>query len=334
MKARRRLVLVSVCVLLFVAAVAVVVLLHKRAAPEPVRLLPDAEAVLYVDFATVRTLTGLDKRPLPGLAADYDEFVRQTGFAFERDLDEVAVAVHGGNGERERRYSEVITGRFNQSKLSQYLRKHTGSVESYRDTDVFTVPVEDHTLRVALLALDTVAISNVDSPAVMHGIIDRFHKAALPFGGPKLVRTYYPKVPVGSLLWAVARLGKSEDAPGEDTSIPLPGGLALAAPAQSDVVLSVRPLNRIEAQADFYSENKEALHNFTSQMDALLGVVRGMANAEEGGADPDMKALLDSLQITLQDDHAELKASIPPNLLRKLVSESAVEAGEANTAED
>ena len=91
-------------------------------------------------------------------------------------------------------------------KLAQYLRQHSRSVENYRDVDVFAIPIENRTLRVALLAIDTVAVSNVDDPAVVHGIIDRFKKVALPFGGPTLVRTYYPKVPLGSLLWAVARI--------------------------------------------------------------------------------------------------------------------------------
>ena len=87
---------------------------------------------------------------------------------------------------------------------AQYLRQHARSAEAYRDVDVFSFPIENRTLRVALLAIDTVAISNVDDPDVIHGIIDRFKKVALPFGGPSLVRDYYRKIPLGSLLWAIA----------------------------------------------------------------------------------------------------------------------------------
>src|ERR1019366_2062228 len=96
MRARRHLVIISICVLLFIAAVGAVVVLRKRAAPEPARLLPEADAVLYVDLGTVRNLTAFDQ-PLPKLAPGYEEFVRETGFSFERDLDEAAMAVHRGS---------------------------------------------------------------------------------------------------------------------------------------------------------------------------------------------------------------------------------------------
>jgi len=329
MKARRRVLLVSACVVLFVAAVIVVVMLHKRAAPEPARLLPEAEVAAYIDFAAIRTLTGLDKKPLPGLAPGYDEFVRETGFAFERDLHEVAMAVHRGREGGESRYSEVVVGRYDQSKLAGYLKKQAKSVESYRETDVYSIPVEDRTVRVVMLAVDTVAISNVTSPSVIHGIIDRFHKAALPFGGPRLVRTYYRKVPVGSLLWAVAQLGGDGEAP----SITLPAGVTLSPPTDSDVVFSVRPLTKIEARADFYSHNKEALRDFAAQMEALLELVRSLQENAQN-EDPDVKALLNSLQVTQQQDHAELQATIPPGLLRKLVTDPIEAAAEEGALED
>ena len=122
--------------------------------------------------------------------------MRETGFSFERDLDEAAMAVHRGSpkasahgaARSDTRYTEVLVGHYDQTKLPQYLHQHARSMEAYRDVDVFSFPIENRTLRVALLAIDTVAISNVDDPGVIHGIIDRFKKVALPFGGPSLVR--------------------------------------------------------------------------------------------------------------------------------------------------
>ena len=122
------------------------------------------------------------------------------------------IAAPRGDARRTRsatRYTEILVGHYDQAKLAQYLRQHSRSVESYRDVEVFSIPIENRTLRVALLAIDTVAISNVDDAGVVHGIIDRFKKVALPFGGPRLVRTYYPKVPLGSLLWAIAHIPAS-----------------------------------------------------------------------------------------------------------------------------
>jgi hypothetical protein len=70
----------------------------------------------------------------------------------------------------------------------------------------------------------------------------------------------------------------------------------------------------------------------------LLELVRSLQENAEN-EDPDVKALLDSLQVTRQQDHAELQATIPPNLLRKLVTdpiEGATEEGalENNAARD
>src|SRR6266700_327557 len=95
MRARRRLFIISICVLWVLIVVGAVVWLRKQAAPEAARLLPEADAVLYVDFGNIRSLTAVDQQ-FPRLAPGYDEFVKSTGFAFERDLDEAALAVHRG----------------------------------------------------------------------------------------------------------------------------------------------------------------------------------------------------------------------------------------------
>jgi hypothetical protein len=335
MKARRRILIVSICVLLFIAAVGSVVLLRKQAAPEAARLLPEADAVIYIDFGTVRNLTAFDHQ-FPQLAPGYDEFVKNTGFAFERDLDEAAMAIHRNSAKDAphgaTRYTEVLVGHYDQIKVALYLRRHSRSVETYRDVDIFSIPIENRTLRVALLAIDTVAVSNVDDPSVVHGIIDRFKKVALPFGGPSLVRTYFPKIPLGSLLWAIAHIPAS--APSSSPSSPsnphatpsftLPGGIDLGLPGESDVVVSLRMLTTIHARAEFYTQSENAARNFTDQTTAFLAIFRSIqANTAPGPGDADVKAVFDSIKIDQKGDRAEVTATIPPNFLRKLVNEPA-----------
>jgi hypothetical protein len=346
MRARRRLLIISICVLLFIAAVGAVVLLRKQAAPEPARLLPEADAVIYVDLGTIRNLTAFDQQ-MPTLAAGYDEFVRETGFTFERDLDEAAMAVHRGSAKAsandaargvtrgDTRYTEVLVGHYDQIKLAQYLRQHSRSVEAYRDVDVFSIPIENRTLRVALLAIDTVAISNVDDPGIIHGIIDRFKKVALPFGGPALVRAYFRKVPLGSLLWAIARIPASSAWPNAASSFTLPGGIDIGLPGDCDVVVSLRMLTTIHAHADFYTQSEQAAREFTEQTSTFLALFRGIqANAASGPADVDVKAVFDSIAITQKGDRAELTATIPPSFLRKLVNQPARNAVQGEPAPD
>jgi hypothetical protein len=332
MKARRRILIITLCVAVFLAAVAMMVLLRKKAAPEAARLLPEADAVLYVDFGTVRSLTSFDQTPLPALAPGYDTFVKETGFSFERDLDEAAMAVHRGATRNDTRYSEVLVGRYDQTKLGQFLRQHTKNTESYRDIDIYSIPVEDRTVRVAMLAIDTVAVSNVEDATVIHGIIDRFRKVALPFGGPTLVRLYFPKVPLGSLLWSIARLPATQKGGHGQPSFFLPGGIEVGLPGQSDVVVSLRMLTTIHARAEFYTQSEDAARNFTEQSNAFLSIFRSLsANSAAHPSDADVKAVFDSIKITQKGDRAEVLATIPPSFLRKLVRDPAGSAigGEA-----
>jgi len=324
MKARHRFSLLTLSVLLLLAAIAAVVTLRKRAAPEPARLLPEADAVVYLDFGTIRNLTGLDQQ-FTGLAPGYDEFVKTTGIAFERDLDEAAMAVHRGTAPGgQARYTEILVGRYDEAKLAKYLKTHSRSAEVYRDTDVFTLPIENRELRIALLAIDTVAISNVDDLQVIHGIIDRFKKVALPFGGPTLVRGYYHRVPLGSLLWAIAHIPAASTRTGVSSSFNLPGGVDVGLPGDTDVVVSMRMLTAIHARADFYTPNEQAARQFAEQTQGFLALFRSIqAAATKGAGDPDVKAVFDSLQVTQKDERAELTATIPAGFLRKLISEPA-----------
>src|ERR1700741_5395178 len=85
---------IALAVVAVAAALTVAVQLRKNAPPEPARLLPGADAFVYGDFGWARKMKG-GKLLLP-VAHDpeYDRFIQETGFDFERDLDAVAFAIH------------------------------------------------------------------------------------------------------------------------------------------------------------------------------------------------------------------------------------------------
>src|ERR1039457_5218291 len=93
MRIRRRL-LIPLIVLLIAAVIALVVTLRKNAPPEAARLLPGADGFLYVNLKWIRTFNAT--APLPPVSREpaQQKFVEQTGFQFERDLDQAAFAVH------------------------------------------------------------------------------------------------------------------------------------------------------------------------------------------------------------------------------------------------
>src|ERR1700759_3364652 len=112
MRNRRNQLWVAVAIIVIVGAIVTAVLLRKRAAPDAARLLPESDAVLFINLEPIRLLTDIGKNPAKDRDAQYEEFVRQTGFEFERDLDKAAFAIHYGAANKgkpaETRYSEIL----------------------------------------------------------------------------------------------------------------------------------------------------------------------------------------------------------------------------------
>ncbi len=96
MRVRKNYLWVVVALIVIVGGIVTAILLRKQAAPDAVRLLPDSDAVLYINLEPIRLLTDLGKNPPKERDPQYEDFVQQTGFEFERDLDKAAFAIHYG----------------------------------------------------------------------------------------------------------------------------------------------------------------------------------------------------------------------------------------------
>jgi len=116
----------TLALVIVAAAVTLAVQLRKQAPPEPARLLPGADAFVYANLGWARKANGGkllssgSHDPVPH-DPEYERFIQETGFDFERDLDAAAFAIHypekwpeGGTGgaASEPRFSEVFTGKF------------------------------------------------------------------------------------------------------------------------------------------------------------------------------------------------------------------------------
>ena len=151
----RRSLPILIGVLLVAGAVALVVLLRKHAPPEPARLLPSADGFVYLDFKWMRRVNLLGNLPQVPRAPEYQQFVEATGIDAERDLDEAALAIHyplntTGTQAEDLRFSEVLVGHFQTERLSGYLKKAASTLESYRSTQIYSIPLENRILRVAV----------------------------------------------------------------------------------------------------------------------------------------------------------------------------------------
>ncbi len=305
-------------------------LLRRVGSPASARLLPEGDAVLYLNLRPVRLATHFGDQPVKR-DPEYDQFVQATGVQFERDLDEVALVVHrpeiavaGDQTILERRYSEVFIGRYDHAKLANYLKSFSATTERMADREVFVVPHEGRTVRVALLSDDTVAVSNSSDATNLRHIIDAFTGAATA-NGPSLLRDYYKRVPLASSAWAIARL----DTPnGESSSIPLPGGLNFTLPKETVTIVSLGVNTSLataaaielkaEAITPSVADGKQVTENVSSFLQLLKAIE---ASSKPGGPDPDVKHFFDSLQVQQKDSSAVVTAELPVGFLKKVLSD-------------
>jgi hypothetical protein len=335
MRIRRTFPLV-LAVVVVAAAVTLAVQLRKHAPPEPARLLPGADAFFYLNLNAVRRANAGKELPPASRDPEFERFIRETGIEFERDLDKAAVAVHypakwpgGGTGSSapEPRFSEVVEGKFHGERLTAYLRQIAKSVESYNSVDIFTFPFEGRSFRVAVLSADSIAASNHDDPAVIHGMIDRSKRLASPFGGPSLLRQYYKHVQLASLAWLVAR---SPEVGGWKTVFSKPATLVVSGSALSPL----HPMaNAVHLRAEAFTGSPDEARDIADKVNVFLALARSAETSVAArGTDPDVKAFFDSLQIKQDGDRAVASATLPPGFLRKALAEQSLETAPTGQA--
>ncbi len=325
MRIRRRLP-IFLAVLLTVAAIALIVTLRKHAPPEAARLLPGADGFFYINLKWVRTFNATGQLPPVSREPEYQKFVEETGFQFERDLDQAAFAIHypqsWGNGTGgsapEPRFSEVFVGRIDSGRLTAYLKKISSSIDDYRGFDIYNIPVEGRTVRVVLLSYDSVAVSNHPDPNVIRGMLDRSRKLASPFGGPRLLRRFYGKVPLASLSFAILRVQ-----PAEMNFLGGLGGWSFLFPKPAVAVISARYLRALHLRAEAFTDSEADAQAITEKTSAFLSLF----HAAEGsvgphGTDADVKAFFDSLKVEQSGDRAILTATVPPGFIKKVLTEA------------
>lgn len=323
----RRTLPIALGVVAVAAAIFLAVQLRKHAPPEPARLLPGADAFLYVNYGWIRKFSN---KPLVPATHDpeYERFIQETGFDYDRDLDAVAFAVHypegwpgGGTGGAapEPRYSEVFSAHFDTARCSAYLRGKAQSVENYHSVDIYTIPLYGRTLRIAILGVDTVAASNHDDAAVIHGMVDRSRRLASPFGGPAMLRRYYKRVQLASPVWVAARVNPS--AP------PFQSWSAIfERPADIVISASYNPLllplhsGALHLRAEAFAGDDENARYIAEKANIFLAMFHSAeVSVGTAGSDADLKALFDSLQVKQEDSRAVLSATLPTGVLRKIM---------------
>jgi hypothetical protein len=180
---------IVVAVLVALTAAAAVVYLNRLHRPLPAasagtepdimsELPPGAPVVAYIDVAALRKLQGSPLAAMLGLAGadpkqdrDYQNFVRDTGFDYTRDLDKVAIAIwltslptpNGGLGENQA--VAIAEGRFDRDKIKAYALRN--GVASTQGTQSFYVVRGDPPVSFAFLSTTRIMLRNGTSLAIV-----------------------------------------------------------------------------------------------------------------------------------------------------------------------
>lgn len=143
---------------------------NASAMPDLLSALPaGAPTIAYLDFAAVRASSFYQHRPNKGPLTvpnqDYADFVRSTGFDFEKDLDRVAVAAWPApSGKEEKKNVVIAEGRFDRAKIRDYAARQ-GKIDRQQGHDVFLFPSADGKMN-SFTFLDDHRIAFVAGPSV------------------------------------------------------------------------------------------------------------------------------------------------------------------------
>jgi hypothetical protein len=128
---------------------------------------PDASAVIYVDVEAFRRAAILKAITTWGASAtgntttdpEYREFVKETGFDYEKDLDRIGIAVKNRDGKQN--YFALADGKFDRKKMESYLRKK-GRSEQTGGREIFHVATADaaRTISLEFIAKERIALTD------------------------------------------------------------------------------------------------------------------------------------------------------------------------------
>jgi hypothetical protein len=337
---RKRTLIPLLIALAVLAALGVALYLRAKAPPEAARLLPESDAILYIQLREIRAATHFDRTPIER-SPDFQHFIDATGIQPERDLDAAAFGLHrmadpnGPNGPVA--YSEVFVGRFDGVRLAQYLAPIATTQETYAGRTIYTIMIEGRPLRIAQLGYDTLGASNMPTSEQIHSMLDRARASAVGTPGSTLLAARYHEIPLLSQVWGIGHLALPFVEDGKVTAM----GLELPLQPDTNLVASLRynatahllSGGQAELRVEEISSDPDTAKRTVDALTTLLGLVRGLMTARPLDDAPDKasaQAVMDILQsatVTQKNERVLLSANASLAQLKALTAKHAPPAG-------
>ena len=126
---------------------------------------PDASAVLFADFNELRSAPFVGQlyawAPKPQADPEYAQFLKETGFDYERDLDRIGIAFE--RHEQISNFFAVAGGKFDRQKISAFALK-TGTAARNGGREILSVPVSGSSKKITFTFLRNGSLALTDGP--------------------------------------------------------------------------------------------------------------------------------------------------------------------------
>ncbi len=326
-RTRRTLTIVAAALVLL----AVAIFLRSKAPPEPARLLPESDGIVYINFKPFRALLRHARLKPPQRVPEYQEFIDATGIDWEEDLDQAAIALHrmpnpnGPNGPAA--YSMVLVGKITGPKLNRWLAGHAASRETYAGHTIYNILSQGRTVRVSQIGYDVIAVSNYPTPEKIHSIIDRRSTAAWPFAGSTLLRQHYHDVPLLALAWGVGQIGLPFSQSGAISIF----GFQLPLQTDSTIIASITPRlpvpNALHLRVEEIAPNEQAAASQSASLATLVTMARGFTESlASNTANNGLREVLSTAVVTQHHDRVLVTATLSPSFIEALSSGNQIPA--------
>jgi hypothetical protein len=323
MSRRTRKTLLIVAAVLLVLALAI--FLRSKAPPEAARLLPESDGIIYFNLKAIRTLAYKEFKA-PNHVPEYQQFIDAIGIDPERDIDQVAIALHrmpdpnGPNGPVA--YSMVLVGKITGPRLNAWLDAHATSRETYVGHTIYSIPSEGRTVRVAQIGYNVIAVTNTPTTEQIHSILDRHRAAALPFSGSSLLERHYHDVPLLSFVWGVGQIGLPFS---ESGSIHV-FGFALPLEPDSTIIASISPalpvpgsLAAVRIRVEEIAPTQDKAASQAADLTSLVTLTRALAQPlADTNTNIAFKELLKTAEVAQHGERVVVTSTISASTLAHL----------------
>jgi hypothetical protein len=227
-------------------------------------------------------------------------------------------------------------GRFDGQRLTRYLAAAASSKESYAGVDIYTVPVDGETVRVAQLGYDIIAISNMPQAEQIHSMVDRSRASGLSSPGASLLAAHYrdvPQLPLPAQAWGIGHIGLPFSQNGYISVM----GLQLPLPEDTELVASLRYSGSVHLRVEEIAPDEEAAQHTVETLTTILNILRALGAEHlqtQTVRDPAAVAMHDILSSTTLAQHgkrAELDVTGTGDELKALSAAHHPLAGETST---